>query len=54
MSVDKRISLVLALVIVLTVGAGAVAIYLQNSRRRRSYALRRASSSYATHGDSHR
>lgn len=43
MSVDKRIPLVLALVIGLAVGAGAV--YRRNSRRRRSYALRRASSS---------
>jgi hypothetical protein len=45
MSVDKRIPLVLALVIGLAVGVGAVAIYLRKAPRRRSYALRRASSS---------
>jgi hypothetical protein len=46
MSVDKRIPLVLALVIGLAVGAGAV--YRRKSRRRRSYVLRRASSTHAT------
>jgi hypothetical protein len=43
MSVDKRIPLVIVLVIVLAFGAGAV--YRRKSRRRRSYALRRAASS---------
>lgn len=46
MFLDKRTPLVLALVIGLAVGAGAVAVYLRKSRHSRSVALRRASSSH--------